>query len=318
MDYSKIKLVIWDLDETLYDGVLSDDTAVFSDENGRLVRDLTDIGIVNAICSKNDETRVKEFLSEHGLWDFFVFNSINWTPKGERVRQIISEMALRDENVLFLDDNALNRNEAKVCCPNLMTAGPDAIPGLRGYVRDVMAAPDFKPHSRLAQYRILEEKRDFKAVAGSNEAFLRESDIRVVIAYDCENHIDRIHELILRTNQLNFTKVRCGRDELLALIRDPEVKTGYVRVSDRFGDYGIVGFFAVKDGTLVHFAFSCRTLNMGVEQYVYHMLDCPKLTVVGDVASDIRGGGAFRTGSTGKTLREPMAHVCPAGRACAY
>jgi hypothetical protein len=59
-----------------------------------------------------------------------------------------------------------------------------------------------------------------------------------------------------------------------------------VQVQDKFGDYGITGFYALKDRKLLHFVFSCRTLNMGVEQYVYAMLGNPELDVQGEVASD--------------------------------
>lgn len=290
MDFSKIKLIIWDLDETFWHGILSDNTAVFIDENGQLIRELTEIGIVNSICSKNDEKQVKSYLTEHGLWDYFVFNSINWSPKGERIKQIISTMGLRDANTLFIDDNALNLSEAKSVCPKLMTASPDIISDLAEFVNQIKSQPDFQPHSRLEQYKILEQKRDFKAASGSNKEFLRNCNIQVDIAYDCENHIDRIAELVLRSNQLNFTKVRSSADEIEALIEDPSVKTGYVHVSDRFGDYGIVGFFVLRDKKLEHFVFSCRTLNMGVEQYVYHTLNCPEITIVGEVASTLAGG----------------------------
>ena len=60
-------------------------------------------------------------------------------------------------------------------------------------------------------------------------------------------------------------------------------------MQDKFGDYGIVGFYAVKNGRLLHFVFSCRTLNMGVEQYVYHKIGRPELTTVGDVSSSLDG-----------------------------
>ncbi len=291
MDFNKIKLIIWDLDETLWPGVLSDGTALFSEKNAAVIRDLTDIGIVNSICSKNDEKQVKEYLEQYGLWEYFVFNSINWSAKGERVKQIITEMNLRDENTLFIDDNSLNLSEGKSACPKLMTAGPDIIDSLASFAAEVKSRPGFAPHSRLEQYKLLEQKQNFKAQAGSNEEFLRSCNIHVDIEYDCENHIDRIAELVLRSNQLNFTKVRSSADEIKALVEDASVKTGYVHVSDRFGDYGIVGFFALKDNVLIHFVFSCRTLNMGVEQYVYHTLKCPKVTVVGQVASTLSGGG---------------------------
>ena len=285
VQFEKIKLVVWDLDETFWQGTLSEGGAVIPAENAELIRRLTDAGIVNSICSKNDEDKVRNRLSEEGLWDLFVFPSVNWEPKGARVKQLVEDMQLRAANVLFLDDNHSNREEVRFYCPDIMTAGPEALPELRAKA-EACEKKDLQ-HKRLAQYKLLEEKREAKSHYSSNEAFLTESSIRVDIAHDCLEKLDRIHELNLRSNQLNFTKLRSTREELTALLSDPAVDAGYVSVRDKFGDYGIVGFYALKDARLIHFAFSCRTLGMGIEQYVYNRLGRPQLETVGEVISDL-------------------------------
>lgn len=287
MDFSKIKLIIWDLDETFWDGVLSDNTVVVDNEKVQLIHNLTDCGVINAICSKNDFNDVKRFMTELGIWDEFVFNSINWSPKGERVKEIITQMQLRDVNVLFIDDNHLNLQEVKQYCPNIMVESPEIISSLITYF-DALEKKDVK-HARLNQYKVLEKKRDFKASVGSNEEFLFNCNIHVDIKYDCEQQIDRLEDLILRSNQLNFTKIRSTKEELLNLFEDKDIDCGYVEVYDKFGEYGIVGFYALKGDELIHFVFSCRTLNMGIEQYVYNILNRPELTIVGEVASSLDG-----------------------------
>ena len=285
MDFSKIKLIVWDLDETFWKGVLSDHTASVIEDNIELINNMTDAGVINSICSKNDPLQVAEYLEELGVWDLFVFSSVNWSPKGERVAQIVQLMNLRNVNVLFLDDNNTNLAEVASACHGIMTANIDLLPALQDYYRAVPKTD--LSHSRLEQYRVLERKTAFKATIGSNQEFLQKCNIRVEISRDCENHVERLAELIQRSNQLNFTKVRSSVDELNALFRDPTVDCGYVDVKDNFGLYGIVGFFAKKENTLIHFVFSCRVLNMGVEQYVYHYLGCPRVEIVGDVSSSL-------------------------------
>ena len=285
IQFDKIKLIIWDLDETFWHGTLTEGGAVIPEENRKLICQLTDNGIVNSICSKNDEDTVKSRLSEEGLWDYFVFPSINWEPKGSRARQLIEDMQLRPANVLFLDDNPSNREEVRYYCPDIMTEGPEVIPELCANC-DAGEKKDLQ-HKRLAQYKLLEEKHEAKSHYSSNEAFLTESNIHVIIEHDCLQKLDRIHELNLRSNQLNFTKLRSSREELQTLLSEPGVNAGYVSVSDKFGDYGIVGFYALKDGRLIHFTFSCRTLGMGIEQYVYNQLGRPQLDTVGEVISDL-------------------------------
>ena len=283
--FDKIKLVIWDLDETFWKGTLSEEHVSIPEENRRLIRRLTDIGIVNSICSKNDFGQVQAELQAQELWDSFVFPSVNWEPKGGRIKQLIENMQLRPVNVLFLDDNHLNREEARYYCPEIMTEGPEVIPQL---LEEALSSTKLdRNHDRLQQYKVLEQKAQEKEQYTSNEAFLFDSHIHVEIAHDCLAHLERLHDLILRSNQLNFTKVRSTEEELRALLEDPEVKSGYVSVTDRFGDYGIVGFYALQENRLVHFVFSCRTLGMGIEQYTYNILGRPKLEIVGEVISDL-------------------------------
>lgn len=284
-DFGKIKLVVWDLDCTLWQGTLSEGAVRLPEENLRLVKRLTDIGIVNSICSKNDRAPVEAELKAHVLLEDFVFTSVNWEAKGERVKQLIADMQLRPVNVLFLDDNPSNCAEVAFCCPGIMTAGPEILPRL---LEDALHSDKSDPgHKRLAQYRLLETKRTEMAQYRSNEDFLMHSDVRVTVGHDCLNHLDRIHDLIQRSNQLNFTKLRSSKEELAALFSDVTFDCGWVSVTDRFGDYGIVGFYAVKDAALLHFVFSCRILGMGVEQYVYNLLGRPRLDVQGEVIGDL-------------------------------
>lgn len=258
---------------------------VFSPENKQLLQNAVSAGVMCSICSKNDAAQVAARLSAEGVAELFVFPSVNWSPKGNRVEEIIREMNLRPVNVMFIDDNPSNREEVMQCCPGVTAEDVTVIPALRDFFAQ---RTHIDPtHDRLARYRLLEKKRNFQAQAGSNLEFLRQSNIRVQVGEDCAENLSRIHDLVSRSNQLNFTKVRSTAAELEELFRTPGVNCGYVTVADNFGDYGIVGFYAVKDGKLLHFTFSCRTLGMGVEQYLYCMLGKPELTVVGEVSSDV-------------------------------
>ncbi len=283
--FDKIKLIIWDLDETFWQGTLSEGSVVLPDEHKALLRNLTDAGIVNSICSKNDFAITYQVLQEKGVAEYFVFPSINWEAKGQRVKQLIADMQLRPANVLFLDDNPSNREEVRYFCPEIMVESPEIIPQL---IKDAEDTEKKDPeHKRLQQYRVLETKHRERQNSSSNEAFLRESNIQLTIRHDCENQLERIHDLVLRSNQLNFTKIRSSQEELKALFRDGSIECGYVSVSDRFGDYGITGFYALRDNKLIHFVFSCRTLGMGIEQYVYNELNRPELNIAGEVVSDL-------------------------------
>ena len=292
-DITKTKLVIWDLDETFWSGNLTEGEVIFKPETIALVRELTTKGIMNSICSKNNFEDVKNKFLTSGLndvWNLFVFPSIDWTPKGERVKNIIKSMNLREENVIFIDDNVSNINEAKFFSPQIMSATPEFITKI-GEELYLVNDYDFE-HTRLKQYKILEEKNKQIAQASSNEEFLRSSNIKICIKKDCLENIERIKKLILRTNQLNFTKFRDENIEDTIKNND----CAYVIAEDKYGNYGICGFYALsKDnknnqehqGKLVHFLFSCRIMNMGIEQFVYNYLKRPQIEIVGEVASTL-------------------------------
>lgn len=283
MDFSLFKLVIWDLDDTFWSGTLSEGGVKPIDRNIALVRDLTDRGVINTICSKNDFQPVETELKEEGCNDLFVFKSVDWTPKGQRIASLIKDMGLQPKHCLFIDDNPVNLNEAKHYSSDLNVAEPSIIDELIKYVGSTPVSDS--EHKRLSNYKVLEQKQHAKTEASDNQAFLYSSDTRVTIKHNCLDRLDRIYELVNRTNQLNYTKVRSTREELEQLCQDSAVDSGYVEVSDKFGEYGIVGFYAVKDQRCLHFLFSCRTIGQGVEQYVYASLNYPELEVVGEVVN---------------------------------
>lgn len=296
MAVEPVRLVIWDLDETFWQGTLTEGGIRYRRDVHDLVIELCRRGIMNSICSKNSFDQIKEILVEEGIWDYFIFPSINWEPKGPRIQNLIETVQLRAPTILFIDDNPMNLAEAKHFVPDLQVADEKIIP-------EILGNPLFKGKNdsglkRLQQYKLLERRKTDEAAAGSdNSEFLRSSGIRVTIEHDIESNIDRAVELVNRTNQLNFTKLRLPEDpesaraELRRILATFSVQAGLVRVQDRYGDYGYCGIYILQSGgaelRMLHYCFSCRILNMGVESWLYRRLGRPRLNVVGEVLTDI-------------------------------
>ncbi|MDE3113955.1 MAG: HAD-IIIC family phosphatase, partial [Pseudomonadota bacterium] len=246
-----VRLVIWDLDETFWRGTLSEGgIEAYIPAHHEIVVELARRGIMSSICSRNDFEAVRKVLQDKGLWNYFVFPSIDWGPKGARIARLIEAMQLRPESVLFLDDNPTNRAEAEAFAPGLRSAGDERIATM--LFDPLLRGKDDARLTRLAQYKLLEQRKADEAAApgGDNVAFLRSCDIRVSIDTDIERHLERAVELIQRTNQLNFTKLRLSEDpaearrQLTEHISQYFVQAGLVRVRDRYGDYGFCGFFS--------------------------------------------------------------------------
>jgi FkbH-like protein len=293
-----IRLVVWDLDETFWRGTLTEGGIQEHVEGHyEIVRELTRRGIMNSICSKNDFDTIKVLLEERGIWEYFIFPSIDWLAKGPRLMEIVEKVQLRPETVLFIDDSPSNRGEVLEMIPGIQVWDETRIGEI--LTSSLFKGKDDSGFSRLAQYKLLEQKEREKRSFQSNvNDFLRSSNIVVDIDYDVELYMTRVVELINRTNQLNFTKRRLPEDlgeaeqELRCQINASYGRrAGVVKVKDRFGDYGVIGFW-LMDGVwgnsyLVHFAFSCRTIGMGVEQWVYHRLGKPHLGIVGEIVAKL-------------------------------
>lgn len=286
--YENIKLIIWDMDETFWQGILSEGEVILPMSNADLVNSITDHGVVNSISSKNDEEPVLKELAQAGIGDLFVFNDINWQDKGPQIAAKLKAMGLRAENVLFIDDNPRNLEEARFYADGLMIATPDIIPYLHTYFAKTVAKD--KERTRLAQYRLLEKKTKAEVLSESKESFLKDSEIRITIGRDCLDHIDRIADLVGRSNQLNYTKNRDDKANLTKLVTNDWNDCAYISCRDKFGDYGIIGFYCynTREKLMFHFLFSCRVLGMGIEQYVYNKLGCPDFDIKTPVSVELK------------------------------
>lgn len=273
-----IKLILWDLDDTLWRGTLADGDAVTLHEpRAELIRAFNARGVVSSICSKNDFGAARARLEAFGLWDEFVFPHIAFTPKAQAVAEIIADMQLRPANVLFVDDNPHNLGEVRHALPDIQTldaTAADADMQLAG-----LLALQTGTRSRVAEYRMLEAKKRDRAAAPaqSNEAFLRASGLCACAPALMDNldFAPRIAELINRSNQLNYTQSRVDLESLTAQIINVNRHDSLsIFAWDKYGRYGLVGFamYDIVDKRLVHFTFSCRAMHLGLEQYALEKL----------------------------------------------
>lgn len=272
---NEVKLIIWDLDDTLWQGTLAEqEDVILKQAVVNKIQFLLDRGIVHSICSKNDEKKAKATLNKLGIADLFIFPSIAFADKGFRVKKIIELAQLRPQNVLFIDDNAFVLREVAFHNPLIMTQLIDDFMQI-----DVTQwGKKDSQRQRLAQYKILETKEQhrttFLETNQDEYAFLQACAIEIQLTPLTmgDPDIERIIELVNRSNQMNFTQSRIKYDYLFTLF---ELKNGInfkVQVKDKYGHYGVVGYICILNNTLLHYVFSCRILGMCVEAKLYQWL----------------------------------------------
>ena len=274
-----VKIVIWDLDHTLWHGILVEDGVdgiKLKPGIADVIKELDSRGIVNSVASKNDYDNAMKQLERFGLKEYFVFSRISWDPKGSAVKQIIKDFNVGADTVVFIDDQPFERDQVRQMEPKVRTL--DAME----YI-NILQWPGFNPQQSMEsagrrQQYVMQREREaaLEGFSGEYMDFLRECRIQLTIVRSAGAMADRLHELVQRTNQLNFSGRRYSRDEINSLLNDPNYDHFALSCSDRYGEYGVIGFALVdKSGAapvLRDLMLSCRVQSKRVEHAFFSYL----------------------------------------------
>ncbi len=279
-----LKVVALDCDETLWQGICGEDgpEGVVVDPPRRALQEFMlcrrEAGMLLALASKNNLDDVIETFKAHPEMplrlDHFVARRVNWEPKPANLVALADELELGLDSFILIDDNAKEVSEVKANCPEVAAL---ALPA------DAMEIPRFLQHvwafdrtnvteedrRRNAMYAERLERARAEREASSLEEFLASLQLEVRITPMKNGEASRVAQLTQRTSQMNFTLVRRSEAEIQALAESGEAECWTVRVSDRFGDYGLTGVMIFRAGPDVlaidTFLLSCRALGRGVE-----------------------------------------------------
>ncbi|MFB7056554.1 HAD-IIIC family phosphatase [Streptomyces vinaceus] len=247
----QVKCVVWDLDDTLWDGTLleGDDLSV-PEANRQLVRTLDEHGILQSVASRNEPGPVAEQLRAFGLDEYFLYPQVGWSAKSASLRAVAQELNIAPESVLFVDDSEFERAEVAGELPGVRCMTRQELHALvaAGAVLPAQVTDDAR--RRRAMY-LAESRRRTHEVAfdGPAAEFLESLDMTLRVREASTADLARAAELTQRTHQLNTTGITFGQDELASLIRDPGHRVLVAELDDRFGTYGTIGLAVVATGT---------------------------------------------------------------------
>jgi FkbH-like protein len=290
------KCLVLDLDNTLWGGVVGDDGVqnlilgkdhpvgeAFLDFQ-RYVKNLQRRGVILAVCSKNDSENAKEGFSHPDsilrLEDFTSFKA-NWDPKPENIRAIAADLNIGLDSIVFVDDNAAERDLVaeqlpEVAVPNVGTdvsCFAEVLEHERYFEVDKVVQDDL---SRSAYYGLNAERSAGQAKFSNYGEFLASLEMTAEIGPFLPVYLERITQLINKTNQFNLTTRRHTSAEVVAIAEDPAFITLYGRLADRFGDNGLVAVLIgqIFDQTvqLDLWLMSCRVLKREMEFAMFDAL----------------------------------------------
>lgn len=296
---SRAKCVVWDLDDTLWDGILAEvgfEGLRLRENVVAVLRALDARGVLHSVASKNDETEALAALDRFGIGDLFLHPQVGYAPKSDSVQRIARELDIGVDTLAFVDDQPFERSQVGETLPCVTVfSHTDAQSFLTHPLFDVPVTAE-SPRRRQ-MYR--DEIRRGVALAATRgegsdyRAFLRSCDIRLNLSLLTAADVERIVDLSQRTNQVNVTGTRYEHGQVLELAklaeharlpwlaepaRQPRRDSGspsrlpiVLRCEDRFGDYGVVGFVLLDpaEGVVVDYFMSCRVQRKGVDSALF-------------------------------------------------
>jgi FkbH-like protein len=274
----KIKCIVWDLDKTLWEGILVEDGPAkvrLKPEVANILKQLDERGILHSIASKNNPDEALAVLSTLGIEDYFLCPQISWQPKSQAIAAIAQQLNIGKDTLLFVDDSEFELQEVQTVHADVRVVNADRYLEIADMdICDVPVTEESRDRRKMYQ---VESKRQNTAGQFGDDymEFLRYCDIRLKIQPMTETNLPRVHELTQRTNQMNFSGNRYEKSVLEQILHTVCLDTYVLEVEDRFGSYGVVGFCIVdrRVPLMTDLMFSCRVQSKRVEHaFLAHII----------------------------------------------
>ena len=277
---SKTKVVLVDFDHTLWQGVMADGEVVHDREGQQLLRSLEAAGILLVAVSKNDPANIRwdEMVLEES---YFILRKIGWGTKLQSVLEVAQQLDLDPRSFVLLDDNPAERELVVTGAPGVTALDPleaESWDFLRLLLDFPATRQTEEAGRRTAMYAEAAERRALQNASVDYDTMMHSLELRTRWRKARPADLDRISELVNRTNQFNTTTTRSSKAELAELVASADHAIYIASLADKFGDLGVVGASVVSwSGAELRFenvVMSCRAMGFGLEaQLVRGVLD---------------------------------------------
>ncbi|MFG3009583.1 HAD-IIIC family phosphatase [Streptomyces cinerochromogenes] len=273
-----VKCLVWDLDDTLWDGVVleGDDPVPFPAALETLA-ELDRRGILHAAAGRGERGVSERHLTERRLTDWFCAVQVGWGAKSGAVRRIAKALDIGLDTVAFVDNDPMERAEVASELP-MVRCYPATEVGrlpLLGDFRPEHITAEATGRRRLYQAEWQRQEAEAEFTEG-RQAFLDSLGLVMELRPATEEDLSRASELTVRTHQLNSTGLTYGIDELRRLSGSPDHQVLLATLRDRFGDYGTIGLAVTelvgRDAVLRLMLMSCRVASRGAGNVLLHHL----------------------------------------------
>ncbi|SRR5579883_54979 len=284
------KCLILDCDNTLWGGIIGEDGIggikldnhnypgkVFYDFQQTVLK-LSEIGVILALCSKNNEQDVWEVFEKHPYSllrrNHFAAHRINWVNKADNIIDLVNELNIGIDSCVFVDDS-------KTECELIRTALPDVtvlqVPQpiyeypallLKAGLFDTISLNQ-EDASRNKKYQEENQRKQLLKKSHSVTDYLASLELVALIHPITETEIPRVTQLTQKTNQFNLNTQRYTQQQIENFYHSENSMVFSLTAKDKFGDYGLTGVLIAKKigkkGLIDTFLMSCRVLSRNLE-----------------------------------------------------
>jgi FkbH-like protein len=278
------KVIVLDCDQTLWQGICGEDGVdgiVVTPAHQALQEFMIaqhDKGMLLCLCSKNNEEDVIQVFEQYSGMSLQLHHlvswRINWKPKSENLYSLSQELQLGLDSFIFIDDNPVECAEVQANCPTVLSLQlPENLESIPRFLQHLWAFDRLKvtaeDQQRTVSYQLNRKREQLREKSLTLGDFLNSLELQVQITEIVASQFSRVAQLAQRTNQFNATTIRRTENEIQNLFQTGEYTCLVVNVTDRFGDYGLVGviiFTTTMNSLKIDtFLLSCRVLGRGVE-----------------------------------------------------
>lgn len=265
-----VKCVVWDLDDTVWDGVLLEsDAAVPKNEVIHTLNVLDRRGILHAVASRGEYRPALAHLRASGIDDLFSAVEVSWGRKSDAVLRIAATLGIGVDTVAFVDNDPVELAEVAAALPDVRCFRAEQIGTLPNLPDLTPAVVTEDARARRRYYRSERERLAGEAeFAGSSAEFLASLDLEMTVRPAVADDLDRAGELTVRTHQLNTTGRTFGLVALREMCDSERYEVLVASLTDRYGDYGTIGLAVTElrddDSVLQLLLMSCRVISRGV------------------------------------------------------
>ncbi len=276
------KALIFDCDNTLWSGIIGEDgiekVKVFQ-EVQYLAKRLAKNGVIIGLCSKNNLKDVNEVFDKHKDMilsdDDIVIKKINWDDKVTNIKSIAKELNIGMDSIVFLDDSDFEVNFVKEHLPLVDTYKvPKKEYEYSQMMREItnlffQLKSTNEDSNKIKMYKENLQRDSVKKDTNDLNSYLQLLELEIFIHIDDEKAIQRVAQMTQKTNQFNLTTKRYTENEIKLLVKSQHSYVLTINVTDKFGDYGVVGLCILKElknsCQIDSFLLSCRALGRSIE-----------------------------------------------------